>query len=63
MRRPMVCLLKLLTTPRTEYHSKILTKLFNGNSLRACYALAITIFSLGLFRDALLVPPPPPLPS
>ena len=36
-----------------EYHNKSLTRLFNGNSLRACYALAITIFSLGLFRDAL----------
>ena len=36
-----------------EYHNKVLTRLFNGNSLRACYALAITIFSLGLFRDYL----------
>ncbi|KAL8874396.1 MAG: hypothetical protein Q9174_000241 [Haloplaca sp. 1 TL-2023] len=36
-----------------EYHNKILTRLFNGNSQRACYALALTIFSLGLFRDAL----------
>ncbi|CAF9909887.1 Phosphatidyl-N-methylethanolamine N-methyltransferase [Imshaugia aleurites] len=38
---------------RQEYHNKTLTRLFNGNSLRACYALAITIFGLGLFRDAL----------
>ncbi|MCJ1266153.1 Phosphatidyl-N-methylethanolamine N-methyltransferase [Lobaria immixta] len=30
-----------------------LTKLFNGNSRLACYALAVAIFSLGLFRDAL----------
>ncbi|KAL8782487.1 MAG: hypothetical protein Q9213_005326 [Squamulea squamosa] len=41
---------------RQEYHNKTLTRLFNGNSQRACYALAITIFSLGLFRDALSVP-------
>lgn len=38
-----------------EYHGKILTRLFNGNSQRACYALALTIFSLGLFRDYLFV--------
>ncbi|KAI4217946.1 MAG: hypothetical protein LQ349_008944 [Xanthoria aureola] len=36
-----------------EYHHKTLTRLFNGNAQRACYALALTIFSLGLFRDAL----------
>ncbi|KAL8793490.1 MAG: hypothetical protein Q9195_003863 [Heterodermia aff. obscurata] len=41
------------TVARQEYHNKVLTRLFNGNSLRACYALAITIFSLGLFRDYL----------
>ncbi|KAL9604540.1 MAG: hypothetical protein Q9219_000505 [cf. Caloplaca sp. 3 TL-2023] len=38
---------------RPEYHHKTLTRLFNGNSQRACYALALTIFSLGLFRDYL----------
>ena len=38
---------------RQEYHNKTLTRIFNGNSLRACYALALTIFGLGLFRDAL----------
>lgn len=38
---------------RREYHGKVLTRLFNGNSQRACYALALTIFSLGLFRDFL----------
>lgn len=38
---------------RQEYHNKTLTRLFNGNSLRACYALALTIFGLGLLRDAL----------
>ncbi|KAI4134347.1 MAG: hypothetical protein LQ347_001600 [Umbilicaria vellea] len=41
------------TVARQEYHNKILTKLFNGNSRLACYALAITIFLLGIFRDAL----------
>ncbi len=40
-----------------EYHNKTLTKLFNGNSQRACYGLAATIFGLGLLRDALLVSP------
>ena len=40
-----------------EYHNKILTKLFNGNSRLACYALAITIFLLGIFRDALSASP------
>ncbi|KAK7756392.1 Phosphatidyl-N-methylethanolamine N-methyltransferase [Diatrype stigma] len=38
---------------RQEYHNKILTKLFGGRSQTACYALAATIFSLGLVRDAL----------
>ncbi|MDI1490662.1 MAG: Phosphatidyl-N-methylethanolamine N-methyltransferase, partial [Ramalina farinacea] len=38
---------------RSEYHNKTLTKLFNGNSLRGCYALAGTIFSIGLIRDTL----------
>ena len=38
---------------RQEYHNKILTRLFNGNSLRACYALAFTIFGIGLVRDTL----------
>ncbi|KAL8719711.1 MAG: hypothetical protein Q9225_003311 [Loekoesia sp. 1 TL-2023] len=41
------------TVARREYHHKTLTRLFNGNSQRACYALALTIFSLGLFRDYL----------
>ncbi|KAI4204069.1 MAG: hypothetical protein LQ350_001462 [Teloschistes chrysophthalmus] len=38
---------------RREYHHKTLTHLFNNRSQLACYALALTIFSLGLFRDAL----------
>ncbi|VUC19996.1 unnamed protein product [Clonostachys rosea] len=36
---------------RQEYRNKVLTKLFGGNSQNACYALAATIFSLGLLRD------------
>ena len=38
---------------RTEYHNKTLTKLAGGNALYGCYGLALTIFGLGLFRDAL----------
>ncbi|KAI1258052.1 Phosphatidyl-N-methylethanolamine N-methyltransferase [Eutypa lata] len=38
---------------RQEYHNKLLTKLFGGRSQTACYALAATIFSLGLVRDFL----------
>lgn len=38
---------------RTEYHHHTLTRLAGGNALHACYGLAITIFSLGLLRDAL----------
>jgi len=38
---------------RQEYHNKAITKLFNGNSLYGCYALAVTIFSLGIIRDAI----------
>ncbi|KAF9932754.1 Phosphatidyl-N-methylethanolamine N-methyltransferase [Linnemannia zychae] len=38
---------------RKEYRSKFITRLFNGNSLYGCYALAATIFTLGLIRDAL----------
>lgn len=40
-------------SPHTEYHNKVLTKLFGGNSRLACYGLAVTIFSLGIFRDYL----------
>jgi phosphatidylethanolamine N-methyltransferase len=36
-----------------EYRNKILTKLAGGNSRNACYGLAVTIFSLGIFRDFL----------
>jgi len=41
------------TAARQEYHNKVLTKLAGGNSRKACYGLAITIFSLGIFRDFL----------
>ncbi|KAH7388784.1 phosphatidylethanolamine N-methyltransferase [Pyrenochaeta sp. MPI-SDFR-AT-0127] len=36
-----------------EYHNKIITKLFGGNARLGCYGLAVTIFSLGIFRDYL----------
>ncbi|KAL2203005.1 phospholipid methyltransferase [Sarocladium strictum] len=36
---------------RQEYNNKLLTNLFGGRSLTACYALAATIFSLGCVRD------------
>ncbi|KAM3440952.1 hypothetical protein MY1884_006405 [Beauveria asiatica] len=38
---------------RQEYRNKILTKLFGGNRTVANYALAATIFSIGLVRDFL----------
>lgn len=38
---------------RQEYRNKLLTKIFAGNSQIACYALAATIFSLGIVRDLL----------
>ncbi|PSK45374.1 U2 snRNP component ist3 [Elsinoe australis] len=41
------------TAARSEYHNKSITRLFGGNSLYGCYALAITIFSLGIIRDAI----------
>lgn len=40
------------TAARTEYRNKTLTKLAGGNALYGCYGLALTIFSLGIFRDA-----------
>ncbi|KAF7722916.1 Phosphatidyl-N-methylethanolamine N-methyltransferase [Apophysomyces ossiformis] len=36
---------------RAEYRSHVLTKLAGGNPYHGCYALAVTIFSLGIFRD------------
>jgi phosphatidylethanolamine N-methyltransferase len=40
--------------PQTEYHNKVITKIFK-NPYYGCYALAVAIFSLGIFRDALYV--------
>ena len=40
-----------------EYHNKTITKLFKGNSLYGCYALAVTIFALGIIRDAMYAHP------
>ncbi|KAF2172942.1 hypothetical protein M409DRAFT_16893 [Zasmidium cellare ATCC 36951] len=41
------------TAARTEYNYKTITKLAGGNPYYGCYALAVTIFSIGLIRDAL----------
>ncbi|KAH0281640.1 phospholipid methyltransferase, partial [Aureobasidium melanogenum] len=41
------------TAARSEYHNKTITKLFGGNSLYGCYALAVTIFTLGIVRDSI----------
>jgi len=38
---------------QNEYHNRTITKLFGGNSLYGCYALAVTIFVLGIIRDTL----------
>ena len=43
----------------SEYHHRFLSKAFGGNSRLACYVLAGTIFSLGIFRDMLLGANPP----
>lgn len=55
-----ICAASILFNPtfwniaaRQEYHNKVITKLFGGNSRYGCYALAVTIFSLGIFRDYL----------
>ncbi|KAF7712228.1 Phosphatidyl-N-methylethanolamine N-methyltransferase [Penicillium ucsense] len=37
---------------RAEYNNHVLTRLFGG-PYRGCYALAVTIFSLGILRDHL----------
>jgi len=38
---------------RSEYKNKTLTKLAGGNGRYGCYALAVSIFSLGILRDHL----------
>jgi len=46
-----------------EYRNKTITRLANGNSLYGCYALAATIFTLGIIRDFLCVSTPSPSPG
>jgi len=41
------------TVARNEHRNRTITKIFGGNAYYGCYALAVTIFSLGLFRDKL----------
>lgn len=36
---------------RQEYHNKLLTRLAGGNPRHGCYALAVTIFGIGILRD------------
>ncbi|KAH0603678.1 uncharacterized protein H6S33_007337 [Morchella sextelata] len=38
---------------RQEYHNKVLTKLFGGNSRYGCYFLAAVIFGIGILRDTI----------
>ncbi|KAF8331996.1 uncharacterized protein EI90DRAFT_2919065 [Cantharellus anzutake] len=38
---------------RNEHRNKTITKIFGGNAYYGCYALAFTIFSLGIIRDVL----------
>ncbi|KAJ1964054.1 Phosphatidyl-N-methylethanolamine N-methyltransferase [Dipsacomyces acuminosporus] len=38
---------------RQEYHTHWITKLFGGDKYKGCYAIAVTIFSLGIVRDLL----------
>ncbi|KAL5374522.1 hypothetical protein DPSP01_011886 [Paraphaeosphaeria sporulosa] len=38
---------------QSEYYNKTITKLFGNNPRYGCYALAVTIFSLGILRDFL----------
>ncbi|KAB5592246.1 Methylene-fatty-acyl-phospholipid synthase [Ceratobasidium theobromae] len=38
---------------QNEYHNKTITKVLGGRRYLGCYLLAITIFSLGMFRDAM----------
>ncbi|KAG0353435.1 Phosphatidyl-N-methylethanolamine N-methyltransferase [Podila minutissima] len=57
--RIIICVACIIFNPtfwnivaRKEYRSKFITRMFNGNGLYGCYALAATIFILGLVRDA-----------
>ncbi|KAJ1923736.1 Phosphatidyl-N-methylethanolamine N-methyltransferase [Tieghemiomyces parasiticus] len=37
---------------RSEYRHRVITKLAGGSAYFGCYILAVTIFGLGIFRDA-----------
>jgi phosphatidylethanolamine/phosphatidyl-N-methylethanolamine N-methyltransferase len=39
--------------PAPEYYHKTITRLFKGNRLYGCYALAVTIFTIGIIRDSM----------
>lgn len=41
------------TNSLPEYHNRTITNLAAGNRLYGCYALAVSIFTLGLLRDYL----------
>jgi methylene-fatty-acyl-phospholipid synthase len=45
-----------LTTRKTEYRNKTITRLFGGNAHLGCYVLGACIFSAGIFRNYLHVP-------
>lgn len=38
---------------QNEYKNKSITRIFGGNTRYGCYALAITIFGLGMIRDSI----------
>ncbi|TLD34649.1 putative dipeptidyl peptidase 3 [Venturia nashicola] len=46
------CPIELSNPAQTEYHNKVITNIFK-DPYYGCYALAVAIFSLGIFRDAL----------
>ncbi|KAG8908224.1 Phosphatidyl-N-methylethanolamine N-methyltransferase [Tulasnella sp. 403] len=41
------------TVAQNEYHNKTITHILGGRRYLGCYLLAVTIFSLGIFRDYL----------
>lgn len=43
----------LISFGNIEYRSKVLTKLAGGDPYKGTYALAVTIFTLGITRDYL----------
>ena len=52
---PPMTLFLLFLTFYVEYRTKFITKIFGGNELFGCYALAITIFIIGIVRDGVYV--------